>query len=302
MKTAGVLLMIAGVLGLAPAALAASPPPRPAAAAAAAPARSDASDVSPLGPEETHGKISVLLVKGMWSEHWAFDDALSAPAGRYGLSSAYVTQQYGYKFALKYFPDTLDALKARKVVILGNVPTSALARQGPRHDMKPAPGRSDQWLVDYVANGGGLFVLGGCFSFDLETTTALNAKGLANTFKDSALAGILPVEFTGKTMSLAEQNKPLELSGVGAHPILKGLDFKDKPITLFYHPLAVRKDATVILSADGIPMMVVGTYGKGRIAVLLATLHGDPDETLTPYWEWKSWPLLVRNTVDWLAP
>ena len=302
MKAAHTQTAIVGLalLGLALVALAASPASRPAAPGPAAP-KADSLDISPLGPEETRGKIPVLLVKGMWSQHWNFNEALATPVGQFGLSNSYVTQQYGYKFALKYFPESADALRTKKVVVLGNVPTSAFARQGPRNAMKPVPGRSDQWLVDYVANGGGLFVLGGSFSFDLETTTALDAKQLANTFKDSALAKILPVELTDKTMTLAEQNKPLELAPVGTHPILKGLDFKDKPVTLFYHPLAAKKDATVVLSANGQPVMIVGTHGKGRIVVLLATLHGEPDKGTTPYWEWKSWPLLVRNTVEWLA-
>ncbi|MEI8195204.1 MAG: glutamine amidotransferase, partial [Phycisphaerae bacterium] len=207
-------------------------------------------------------------------------------------------------FALKSFPKTPDELKRYKVVVMGNVPTTALAREGPRNDMKPAAGgRSDQWLVDYVAQGGGLLVLGGSFSFDLESTTRAGSKGLENTYKDSALAQILPVELAAKGMTVADQNKPLELTPATPHTLLKGVDFTPHPMTLFYHPLSTRKEGTVVLTAgkDGPPILVLGTFGKGRVAVFLATLHGDPAKESTPYWEWQGWPVLTRNLIDWLG-
>ena len=71
---------------------------------AAAPVVPASGGISPLGPNETAGKIPVLLVKGMWSQHWNLDDALATPKGMYGVSSSYVTQGYNYVFALKYFP------------------------------------------------------------------------------------------------------------------------------------------------------------------------------------------------------
>jgi uncharacterized membrane protein len=259
------------------------PPAAPALAA-------DPSDTSPLGPAPTAGKIPVLLVKGEWSQHWNLNDALSTPAGMYGVTNSYVSQQYGYTFALKYFPDKKEDLMSKRVVVLGNVPTTALARQGSWADMRPVPGRSDQWLVDFVDQGGGLLVLGGSFSFDLQ-----------NKFKDSALAAILPVELGDKGMRFEDQNKPLELKPASQHPILDGLDFKDHPITLFYHPMKIRKDAIVVITAGDAPILVLGTHGKGRVAVFLATLHGDPAKDVTPYWQWKSWPVLVRNIVNWLA-
>jgi uncharacterized membrane protein len=147
-------------------------------------------------------------------------------------------------------------------------------------------------------------VLGGSFSFDLETTTRVGSKSQANTYKDSALAKILPVELAAKGMTLADQNKPLDLVAFGPpHAVLKGVDFAGHPITLFYHPTAARKDATVVLTADkdGPPILVLGTHGKSRVAVFLATLHGDPGKETTPYWDWPGWPVLVRNLVDWLA-
>jgi len=259
-------------------------------------------DVSPLGPGATAGKIPVLLVKGMWSQHWDLNGALATPAGLYGVSNAYVTQRYGYVFALKYFPEKKEDLMSKRVVVLGNVPTTAFARAGPRSGMKPVEGRSDQWLVDFVDHGGGLLVLGGSFSFDLEMTTRDPGKSpLRNTFADSALASILPVELGPQGMRFEDQNQPLELKPAGQHPILQGLDFKDHPITLFYHPMKTRKDALVVLTAGDVPILVLGTHGKGRVAVFLATLHGDPGTEVLPYWQWKSWPTLVRNVVNWLA-
>lgn len=273
------------------------PPAKPVPAGPAKPPVAGPEGVSPLGSNETAGKIPVLLVKGMWSEHWNLNDALATPQGRYGVANSYVTQRYGYTFALKYFPEKKEELLAKKVVVLGNVPTVAFAMKGPRNAMQPVAGRSDQWLVDFVEKGGGLLVMGGSFSFDLEKMTVQTR----NTFKDSELAKIFPVELGEKGMKFEDQNQPLELKAVGEHPITKGLDFAGKPITLFYHPMKAKKDSTVVLTAGDVPIMVVGTHGKGRVAVFLATLHGDPAKDVTSYWQWKSWPVLVRNTVDWLA-
>jgi uncharacterized membrane protein len=303
MKTIASLILAFGVITLAvawalPAAGDPAAAPKPTPSGNPKPPTGGTDAVSPLGPNETAGKVPVLLVKGMWSQHWKLNDALATPEGRFGVSNSYVTQRYGYTFALKYFPEKRDELMAKRVVVLGNVPTTAFALKGPRSGMQPVAGRSDQWLVDFVEQGGGLLVMGGSFSFDLENTTVQTR----NTFKDSALAKILPVELGDKGMKFEDQNRPLELKAAGEHPILKGLDFGDgKPITLFYHPMKARKDATVLLTADGAPILVVSTHGKGRVAVFLATLHGEVAKDLTPYWQWKSWPALVRNTVDWLA-
>src|SRR5205823_1656696 len=98
-----------------------------------------------------------------------------------------------------------------------------------------------------------------------------------------------------------EKATSIPLEPVGKHAILEGLSFADKPVTQFYHDVKPKADATVLIKAGNVPILIVGTYGKGRVALFTATLHGEPQAGATAYWKWKDWDRLVQNTVAWLA-
>jgi len=160
--------------------------------------------------------------------------------------------------------------------------------------MQPAAGRSVDWVEQFVREGGGVLVLGGNVSFGMSSP--------GGKINESSMVKWLPAAISDNAdIDVKAQNRPFTLRPAVKHPILKSVSFADRPITLFYHKVKPKPDAEVILKAGDAPVMIVGTYGKGRVAIFLATLHGDPANDVTPYWTWAGWPKLVRNTVDWLA-
>ena len=51
----------------------------------------------------------------------------------------------------------------------------------------------------------------------------------------------------------------------------------------------------------GKPGLVVGQSGKGRVAVIGMTCFGAPAAAQTPFWQWRSWVLLLRDVAWWVA-
>jgi len=56
-----------------------------------------------------------------------------------------------------------------------------------------------------------------------------------------------------------------------------------------------------LITVGGKPGMVVGTSGKGRVAVIGMTCFGAPAESQTPFWQWRCWVLLLRDLAGWTA-
>ena len=45
----------------------------------------------------------------------------------------------------------------------------------------------------------------------------------------------------------------------------------------------------------------MGKCGKGRVAVVGMTCFGSPAKSQTPFWQWRSWVLLLRDLAWWVA-
>ncbi len=234
------------------------------------------------------GGLKVHLAQGMWSQHWKLGEAL---LDQCEITESFMTSRYGFVCALKGFPLEKEGLMAERVLILANIPTDAFPRQGTWNAIQDAPGRTADWVEEFVAQGGGLFVLGGNYSF--------GAWG--NPTEDTAYAKCLPAEVHEDDVAFDPQKPPAELTPVGAHPILAGVNWDQKPVTLVYHEVTPRPDAQVLVKAGEAPVLIVGTYGKGRVVVWTATLHGEPAEPAVAYWRWNAWPQLVKNITQWLA-
>ena len=94
------------------------------------------------------------------------------------------------------------------------------------------------------------------------------------------------------------RQRPVESAEVGAGA---GLNWQNPQATLFYHEVKPKPGTQVVITAGGNPILILGTYGKGRIALWTATLHGEPADPASAYWRWAEWPKLVRNVTAWLA-
>ena len=98
------------------------------------------------------------------------------------------------------------------------------------------------------------------------------------------------------------QGAVLGLSAVAAdHPILEGISFEANPRVFWHHFVTPKDGAEVVLNAGDQPTLIVGQYGKGKVAVMTLSPTGLGAEGETQWWDWDGWFPLVRNTVQWLS-
>ncbi len=147
-----------------------------------------------------------------------------------------------------------------------------------------------EMIVDSVRSGAGLLMIGGWESY----------HGLAGEYNNSPLAEVLPVEMLDRD-DRVNAPQPYVLQKVIDHPILDGLPWGRPPVIGGFNRITPKPDATEILSArqleitaatDGeisvgvgetSPLLVTGTFGRGRTAALATDV--------APHW--------VGTLVDW---
>ena len=81
---------------------------------------------------------------------------------------------------------------------------------------------------------------------------------------------------------------------------LAGVSFEQKPRVFWQHAVTPKPNVEVVLEAGGRPSLVLGRYGKGKVAVLTLSPTGIGAEGEKAWWQWNSWSRLVKNTFSWL--
>ncbi len=79
------------------------------------------------------------------------------------------------------------------------------------------------------------------------------------------------------------------------------LSWQESPRVFWYHTVTPKAGAKVLLSAGGKPLLVAGTFGKGRVAVFAGSVMGDPPAGRLPFWDWQGWPAVLSATMAWLT-
>jgi uncharacterized membrane protein len=153
--------------------------------------------------------------------------------------------------------------------------------------IRPNPLRE---LEQYVANGGGLAMIGGWMSFG----------GIAGSarYHHTPISAALPVRIS----PFDDREETPE--GVRAaptqpdHPILAGVS-GEWPRLLGYNRFEAKPDAAVLAAVGDDPFLVVGTHGKGRTLAYASDCspHWAPPEFL----QWEHYQRLWRQIVSWLA-
>lgn len=152
------------------------------------------------------------------------------------------------------------------------------------------PDRLDS-VRHWIANGGGLMMLGGWLSF-----TGVQGRG---GWGRSRLAKILPVDCLPYE-DLVESSEGFHVEVMQPkHPVVKGLPWKSFPPILGYNEVAVKDESQVLVRVKetGHPLVVVGTHGKGRIL----TYMSDP----APHWGlnfelWEGYGAFWRQALSWV--
>ncbi len=173
------------------------------------------------------------------------------------------------------FPDTYERLFGFDVLVLDNVHAFHLGAQ--RRVM----------IADFVRNGGGLLVFGGCFTL---------SQGADH---NTGLAEALPVRIA-KFRDVVADNRglPLKPAAAGAFP---GVDWSVPACAYSVDVSPLKDGATVLATAGDHPAIVSYTCGKGRVIAVLINPHGVPADGTRPYWEWSQWPRVLAACLGWVG-
>jgi hypothetical protein len=202
------------------------------------------------------------VIEGLWSDHFQIVPALHQA----GLPSTRLT--------VNELSATDPDLNQFAVVVLANVDVLQLK--------EPRLAR----LKDFVANGGGLVVLGGSCAF--------SRGGYTNT----PLEEMLPVTFP-VTHLMPRYLDGLPLTRASAATWLPAFDESAKPAAFYVQTLPPKPGATVELLAGNQPAIITGTFGKGRVVAVALTVHGEAPAGVTAFWDWPGWPQLLGQVIDW---
>jgi len=176
-----------------------------------------------------------------------------------------------------------ESLQDYKVIILGDMPGSALTEDNFRH------------IRDFVDKGGGLLLVG-----------AQQSYGPGGLLSASYLAEVVPV-VSAPGASMKEGRFTVDLSSAGrSHPALGELPLETAlpPLLSFWSPVKVGEFSSLLLTtADGSAVLVTRRYGQGRVAIILTD----------SMWRWQLGGLdsgvekslynrFITQLVFWLAP
>lgn len=227
------------------------------------------------------------VVRGLWSREYRLEEAM-ARAGAGVVTESWHAQGMGFGYvggwdpngggSVPEFPDTAEDLLANHVLVICNINAKAFTP-------------SQQKLVlGFVQNGGGVLLLGGRFAFGSQWT-------------NTPLAELAPVTFAQQAFDLTNAVDGATLAPgpdrLGEKPA--ALRWEQAPRVFWYHEVKPKPGTKVSVMADGHPLLIAGTYGKGRVAVFAGSVMGVAPKGALPLWQWDDWPRLMAETLAWVA-
>ncbi len=194
----------------------------------------------------------------------------------------------------RLFPMELEALQHYDAVLLSDIGANSLLLHPDTWSKgKRTPNRL-KLLREYVESGGGLAMIGGYYSFQ-------GINGAAR-YHGTPVEEILPVEILAwdDRIEVPEGFQP-HLTGE-AHPIVDG--FTDQwPFLLGFNEVKPKLNTKVLATVgqeyDHRPLIVVGSYGKGRTMVWTSDIgpHWLPED----FMNWEGYGRLWQQSFAWLA-
>lgn len=192
--------------------------------------------------------------------------------------------------AARDFPFTAEELAAYDVVLLSDIGANTLLLHPETFTKSRVLPNRLASIRDYVANGGGLVMVGGYLTFQ-----GIDAKA---QYAGSPIEEALPVSIE-KGDDRVEAPQGIEpVVADAAHPIVAGLE-ATWPILLGYNRIAAKPGASLVASVGDDPLIVAGTFGKGR-SVAFASDCG-PHWAPPPFVDWAGYDKLWTQLCDWAA-
>ncbi len=187
------------------------------------------------------------------------------------------------------FPDTMDAIQEYAAVIISDVGKNTFLLH-PDTFFQAKPTVNKLTLIrDYVEAGGAFVMVGGYMTF-------MGIDGRAG-YKGTAIESILPVTLiTGDDrVEIPEGVKPYVPDGEGFWSGMPG----QWPNLLGYNRLEAKADGRVLLRTNDDPLIVAGTFGKGKTIAFATDCapHWAPPE----FCEWEHYPTMWARLLAWLT-
>lgn len=250
---------------------------------------------------KTGKRLSVLLVGESWSTvsfhvkgfdqfiTGGYDEGatwLTKALEKSGIAVNHLTSQS----APVHFPGTMEELKRYDTVILSDVGSNSLLLHPDTFiKSKRTPNRL-LLLKEYVAEGGGLAMIGGYMSFQ-----GIDGRG---RYAGTPVEEVLPVQISrwDDRMEVPEGFEPEVLQP--GHPILENID-QDWPFLLGYNQVKPKEHADVLIARGADPLLATATFGKGR--TLVFTSDCAPHWAPPDFVNWRHYPRFWTQVVGWLA-
>ncbi|WP_139691690.1 glutamine amidotransferase [Sporolactobacillus terrae] len=186
------------------------------------------------------------------------------------------------------FPSTLEELKSFDAIVLSDIGSNTfLLRNATFYDMKVEPNPLEL-IKAFVRQGGGLLMIGGYLSF-----TGIDGKA---NYKNTSLADVLPVELMG-TDDRVEMPQGVYPETVKERIVTN--DLGKWPLFLGYNKFTPKKDADVLATIAGDPLLVTGRYGEGNTACFASDCapHWGSKEFVT----WKNYKMFWSRLVQFVG-
>ncbi|MFI5258863.1 MAG: glutamine amidotransferase [Candidatus Limnocylindrales bacterium] len=189
------------------------------------------------------------------------------------------------------FPASIDELKSYDVVILSDIPADTLLLHPDTFERGLRTPDRLALLAAWVAEGGGLLMIGGYMSFS-------GFEGKAR-YQHTALAEILPVQMLGFDDRIECPSGVIPKVILG-HPVLEGVD-RDWPYLLGYNRVTAKPgtDTLIKVGGAGDPLLVLSGMGRGRTAAF--TSDCSPHWGSPAFTEWPSYQKFWGQLIHWLG-
>jgi hypothetical protein len=214
-----------------------------------------------------------LLVEGLWSDTFRIREACTSA----GLLTASAFKSRSPFFhpndRLFDMPERLDDFD---VVVLVNLDAPTLGSNRLAR------------LRDFVAEGGGLVVLGGCWAFS------------NGAYDGTPLEAMLPVVMPSRG-PVPRYPGGLPLAPAEGTPLPADVAYAAGPNAYFVQALEPKPGAGVWLKAGGQPALIAGSHEKGRVVAVALTVNGEAPAGALAFWDWPDWPRLLGAAIGWAS-